>query len=153
MSKEDYHFEKLTPIKNVELAAYKEALNFVFADENKDIKNVAISGPYSAGKSSVLETYKAEYPDRKYIHISLSYFESTETEKESFNKERNANEDKQDSDSSNEVDGVVLEGKILNQLIHQSDQTKIPQSNFKLKHANSFWKPIVNTMVVVLFFV
>ena len=56
MEKEEYHFERLTLINDIELKVYEDAINYVF--ENPDIKNVAISGAYSAGKSSVLESYK-----------------------------------------------------------------------------------------------
>ena len=49
------HFEKLTPMDNVDIAVYEDAINFVF--ENEDINNVAISGAYGSGKSSVLATY------------------------------------------------------------------------------------------------
>lgn len=58
MEKDEYHFERLTPINDIELKVYEDAINYVF--ENQDIKNVAISGAYSAGKSSVLESYKEE---------------------------------------------------------------------------------------------
>ena len=51
-----FFFEKLTPVKNADIAVYEEAIDFVF--ENPDITNVAISGAYSAGKSSIIETYK-----------------------------------------------------------------------------------------------
>lgn len=51
-----YNFQKLTPINDVELNIYDHALDFIF--KNDDVKNIAISGAYSAGKSSVLETYK-----------------------------------------------------------------------------------------------
>ena len=47
------HFENLTPVKNAELKIYSDALDFVF--KNNDIRNIAISGAYSAGKSSVIE--------------------------------------------------------------------------------------------------
>ena len=49
-------FQKLTPTDNVDLTGYREAFEFIF--ENKDIRNVAISGAYSSGKSSLLESYK-----------------------------------------------------------------------------------------------
>ena len=48
------YFHKLTPSDNVDISIYTEAIDFVFTDD--DIKNVAISGSYGAGKSSVLET-------------------------------------------------------------------------------------------------
>lgn len=39
-----YHFERLTPINDVDLNVYEEAINYVF--NNSDIRNVAISGAY-----------------------------------------------------------------------------------------------------------
>ena len=41
-------FQKLTPTDKVDLLVYEDAFKYIF--ENDDIKNVAISGPYSAGK-------------------------------------------------------------------------------------------------------
>lgn len=52
-------FKKLTPKDDIEIKVYEEALNFVF--DNDDICNVAVSGPYSAGKSSVIESYKKKH--------------------------------------------------------------------------------------------
>jgi hypothetical protein len=52
MAENKYNFQKLTPINQVDLNIYKEALEYVF--ENNDVKNVGISGAYSAGKSSVI---------------------------------------------------------------------------------------------------
>lgn len=52
MAKQKYKFERLTPIDNMDLDVYEEAIDYVFS--NSDVKNVAISGAYSAGKSSVL---------------------------------------------------------------------------------------------------
>ncbi len=56
MAEPEIKFEKLTPIDNAELGIYEQALDKVFAD--KEIRNVAISGPYGSGKSSILNTYK-----------------------------------------------------------------------------------------------
>lgn len=49
MAKQKYKFERLTPIDNMDLDVYEEAIDYVFS--NSDVKNVAISGAYSAGKS------------------------------------------------------------------------------------------------------
>lgn len=56
MAEKKYHFERLTPIDNMDLDVYEDAIDYVF--NNSDVKNVAISGAYSAGKSSVLASYK-----------------------------------------------------------------------------------------------
>src|SRR5690625_1457861 len=146
-----YSFQKLTPIKDVNLEIYEDALNFIF--ENDDIKNVAISGPYSAGKSSVIETYKNKYPEIRCLHISLSYFESVEAEIDNFDVQSpiQNSEIASATDYSSKPDEVILEGKILNQLIHQSDPDKIPQSNFKLKQRVSTKKTVLQTVLFISF--
>ncbi len=110
-----YQFEKLTLKDDVDISVYEEALDYVF--ESDDIRNIAISGAYGAGKSSVLASYKKKPPNKKYIHISLAHF----------------NSEKKDAEDAPEVSESVLEGKILNQLIHQISSDNIPQTNFKVK--------------------
>lgn len=131
------HFEKLTPINNVELGIYEDALNFVF--ENDDIKNIAVTGAYGAGKSSVIESYKYRYKEIKFLNISLANFD--EINQEDSENAINENLGKHENDKiknvkkhkTASVKESVLEGKILNQLIHKIDSSKIPQTNFKVK--------------------
>ena len=78
MAENKYHFERLTPIDNMDLDVHEEAIDYVF--NNPDVKNVAISGAYSAGKSSVLASYKKRHNDLRFLHISLAHFKSHTTE-------------------------------------------------------------------------
>ena len=110
---ERYFFEKLTPTKNANISIYDEAIEFVF--KNSDVTNVAISGPYGAGKSSVVESYENKHKEKKFLYISLAHFKPIA------------------GDGSDGVDETMLEGKILNQLIHQIPVDKIPQTNFRVK--------------------
>lgn len=110
MPENKYHFEKLTPIDNMDMNVYENAIDFIF--ENNDIKNVAITGAYSSGKSSVLASYKKKHQELQFMHISLAHF---------------------DTPDQDETKEPVLEGKILNQLIHQIPSNKIPQTNFRVK--------------------
>lgn len=110
MPENKYHFEKLTLIDNVDMNVYENAIDFIF--ENNDIKNVAITGAYSSGKSSVLASYKKKHQELQFMHISLAHF---------------------DTPDQGEIDESILEGKILNQLIHQIPSDKIPQTNFRVK--------------------
>ncbi|OME64671.1 hypothetical protein BSK65_27090, partial [Paenibacillus odorifer] len=120
-----YNFQKLTPIKNADLSIYEAALDFVFLEE--DLKNIAITGPYSAGKSSAIESYLSRRPDKHFLNISLAHFDSVKNEGDVSSPEiietlkNTTNND------------AVIEGKILNQLIHQINPQKIPQSHFKVK--------------------
>ncbi len=127
-------FEKLTPVTDSKLGVYEEALNFVF--KHDDIRNIALSGAYGAGKSSILESYKKKYPNKKYIHISLAHF----SEEIDYNEKDSVKES-------------ILEGKILNQLIHQIPTNKIPQTNFKVKKKISRWKSFFTALLLLFSFI
>lgn len=126
MAENKYHFERLTPTDNLDLNVYEEAIDYVF--NNPDVRNVAISGAYSAGKSSVLASYKKKHSNLHFLHISLAHFQSSDQEDEP------------------EVKESILEGKILNQLIHQIPSDKIPQTNFRVKRKISLASVIKSTL-------
>lgn len=135
MSDDSYKFQKLTPFSDVELGVYKNAIDFVFA--NDDLKNVAISGQYSAGKSSLVESYKKSHSNIKFVHISLAHFRAIE--------EAETNE------LGKDINETALEGKILNQLIHQINADDIPQTHFKVKKKIKTNSIVINTIFTVLF--
>lgn len=131
-----YVYQKFTPYTDVDLQSYKDAFDYVFAHE--DVRNIAISGTYGSGKSSLIESLKKELqnPDsnlsiegskyKKFLHISLAHFHYSQNET-SVSHQSNSNQ----SDGFNELS--ILESKILNQLIHQIPAEQIPQSNFVVK--------------------
>ena len=133
MAENKYRFERLTLKDDVNLDVYEDAINFVF--DNPDVKNVAITGAYSAGKSSVLASYKNKHNNLKFLHISLAHFKSPE------------------QDNETDVKESVLEGKILNQLIHQIPSSKIPQTNFRVKRKVSTISVVKQMLEFVLLFV
>ena len=169
---ENITFEKLNPTAEADVRVYEDAFDFVFS--NKDIKNVAISGAYGAGKSSVLESYKKRheksllskaiyyfksilkkikaresnirltnkgkkrninFKKRKYVHISLAHFEDVKTNKR---EEKSETPSVSNSNKNSVSQGAMLEGKILNQLIHQIPAYKIPQTHFRVKKTISW---------------
>lgn len=134
--KQVHVFEKLTPIADSELGIYEEALDYVFQSNNEDVRNVAITGAYGAGKSSVLSSYKAKHKEKKFLHISLAHFDE-QSEKEAETKP---------------IKESVLEVKILNQLIHQIPSEKIPQTHFKVKKMIGKGKAVFRTAMILLFF-
>ena len=103
---------KLTPTTEARLGVYEEQLTSALTDP--DIRNIALSGPYGAGKSSILATYKKSHPDKKFLHISFAHFQDK------------AKEGEQPPDETR------LEGKIINQLIHQMPAEAIPQTHFQI---------------------
>lgn len=144
MTENKYHFERLTPTDSVDLNIYEEAINYVF--DNPDVRNVAISGAYSAGKSSVLASYKKRHSDKSFLHISLAHFQSPN---EKSKKDVQNEKDKKEKEVATEVKESVLEGKILNQLIHQIPSEKIPQTNFRVKKRISTASIITKTLEII----
>lgn len=97
-------FCSLTPNDAIDLHHYQEALDHVFS--NDKIRNIALTGSYGSGKSSVIRSYENIHKDnRTFIHISLARFE----------------EQGQSADNPTDPAKIVniLEGKIINQLLHQ----------------------------------
>lgn len=140
---ENITFEKLTPttLSPDEMRGYNEALDFVFKE--KDLLNIAISGPYASGKSSVFKTYEEEHEELNGIHISLSYFSPNLK-----SKIKNKNPDNEFTFN----DELMLERKIINQLIHQIDPKQIPSTDFKVKAESKSWINIFWASIISLFF-
>ena len=137
-------FQKLTPDTEIDTSGYEEAFDFVF--HNNDIKNVAISGPYGSGKSSLIESYKKSIgKEHSFMHISLAHFRGNE-------EEQNDSGDDSDIVSPNRLsEEAVLEGKIINQLIHQIPVKKIAQTSFKVKNTIRKRDVIPTAVLIVLF--
>ncbi|WP_317912507.1 hypothetical protein [Carnobacterium maltaromaticum] len=130
------HFENLRPINDADLSIYEEALDHALEDNGN--KNIALSGSYSSGKSSLLESYKKKGGKKyKFLHISLAQYEP---DKSGSSDQVNDN---------NVVSEKVLEGKILNQLLHQIKAKKIPQTIFKVKKKKSNWGIIFYSLGIV----
>lgn len=99
-------FEDFTPIILADKDdKYSDIIKYTV--ENANSKNVALTGPYGSGKSSILKTFEDKYPEYKYLNISLATFD----EKEHQLKE--------------------IEYCILKQLFYKVEQNKIPESRFK----------------------
>ena len=143
ITKDNIYFERLTPTDDVELRVYEDAINYVF--KNQDIKNIAISGAYSAGKSSVLKSYKKKHSKLQFLHISLAHFQSPDLEEET------GDVDQKDYEEKGGIKESVLEGKILNQLIHQIPSDKIPQTNFRVKRKIERLDIAKSTVIILMF--
>lgn len=124
--------ESLAPIDYTQIASdefetnyykvYKDVLNSVIQD--KLIKNVGITGGYGTGKSSIIHSYFNELKSKTSIYISLAHFDSLAG---------NTIPTSQDDKAINSQTDNILEMKIVNQLVNQIEQDKIPKANFLAK--------------------
>lgn len=117
-SVESLEHKNLGPTKNAEeVGPYIESLEKVLLNDN--IKNIAVTGSYGSGKSSVLLTF---FDDIKYsfynpVSISLAAFNQSKLRD---NTQATYNEFNQS-----------LEKSVLQQLLYHVDEKKVPLSSFK----------------------
>ncbi len=136
----NFEFKKLTPLNDIKIdKSYVAAMKFAL--EEDDIKNVAIAGNYGSGKSSFIETYKEINKKFKPIHISLAHFSAMDDGKEKIDVSE------EQSQSSSQVN--LIEGKVINQLLHQIDSKKIPLTVFKSKKNPGGWEHISLSLAIL----
>lgn len=122
-------FEDLTPSNDVDTdGKYSEALSWGL--KNKKVKNIALTGPYGSGKSSILNTFQEQY-SKEYSFLSISLA--------TFHKDTNDVENK-------------LEKSILQQMIYRVHDRIIPFSRFKrIKHIRT--KSIIRNLIFFFSFI
>lgn len=113
------NYQSLTPIDNAdEDSTYANAILWALENRNtKNIKNIALTGPYGSGKSSIIKTFEKKYKNSEYKFLNISLA--------SFKDEINGN--------STIDDGLLrlIELSILQQIFYHVENQKIPDSRFK----------------------
>ena len=96
-----------------------------------DVTNIALTGTYGSGKSTVIKTfqdiYKTEDPNNnyQYLNISLASFKDEVVEEEEKQTKRNRPQQSQEDFER------LLEVSILQQMIYHVKPSRIPDSRFK----------------------
>lgn len=101
-----------------------------------------MTGSYGAGKSSILKTFKAYYPEYHYVNVSLASFVEV-------NMSESDSTPKSNEDSFEEQ----LEYSILQQLFYHVKATNIPESRFGRIERTSRKKRIFVVVCILLFVV
>ena len=137
------NYKDLAPIDNISNGKeYLKALHW--AINNKRIKNIALTGPYGSGKSSIINTYLKWHPliKAKHLRISMATFiesgvgKKGESLKIPFEPEQ------------------IQEG-ILKQLFYKVSHRRIPQSRYRKLYKVSFlsvWFILILLVVAIGFF-
>lgn len=142
---QDPNLKSLSPRKDMDITHYKSFLDDMFRLE--DVFNVGVTGPYGSGKSSTIESYETQNQDKKFIHISLGKYDTDHD-----------NEKKEPSKQELRRSTKEIEGKIINQLLHQVGTKQVPQAFAKVKKNNSNdtikkWSFFVPIVLVLLTYV
>ncbi|MDA3779798.1 MAG: hypothetical protein PF487_06220, partial [Bacteroidales bacterium] len=155
--KQKKHFNTLAPIDIIENDAVFSAIDFALND--KSVFNIAVTGAYGSGKSSVLRSYEKKRTSYKYLNISLASFFSTtivepilqETSLDDIDDTSVNNGCQKGSISNKEEHLNKIEYSILQQILYQVSSTKLPHSHFKRIKNHSKLKNLAWTIYTVLF--
>jgi hypothetical protein len=102
----------------------------MFATNNAKVFNIALTGPYGSGKSSIIQSFLKKYR-RPALHISLAAFVS-------------------ETDSGSEkVSRQEIERSILQQMMYGADANKLPLSRFKRIQSPGVWS-IFKSLYIML---
>lgn len=130
MDKEVITQESLQPKRiNPKEKAYQSVRDIKERIHKGDATNIALTGPYGSGKSSILITLKEDYPEHHYLNISLATLKPSDAiAKEKKRKKTDKNNEEKLSKLN--LDRLV-EYSILQQLIYKEKQEVLPNSRFK----------------------
>ena len=122
-------FVDLAPTDDADKAGvYSEAI--LFATNNPKVSNIALTGPYGSGKSSIIQSFLRKYR-RPALHISLAAFTP-------------------EADSGDEkVSRQEIERSILQQMLYGADANKLPLSRFKRIQSPGVWS-IFKSLYIML---
>lgn len=99
-----------------EIDTIRPYLNYLkLAIDSNQINNIALTGSYGSGKSTILRTFQHLHPEYEYLNISLASFKDNKQKK-----------NKDDSDFERK-----LEVSILQQMFYHVEPSQIPDSRFK----------------------
>jgi len=146
-------YNSLSPVEDVDKhKEYCDALEWAFINrKEKDIKNIALTGNYGSGKSSILKTFIArEIEGLNFLKISLATFKDEKhnqsfspiTLKEIDNTQRILDADKLNQKNERKRQNKqyekdrndqlrLIELSILQQIFYHEKNDKIPHSRFK----------------------
>ncbi len=115
-----FHQQYLIPAEK-EDNVYSQLLWEAICD--KDVQNIAVTGPYGSGKSSVISAFQKRHPEYKYLNLSLANFQE---QKDIPNSQKISASEKLSVEESQ-----LIEASILQQMFYQVKRERIPDSRFK----------------------
>jgi hypothetical protein len=139
-------YSDLVPTDNLD--SEMESLKALhWAISNSKIRNIALTGPYGAGKSSIIQSYLKQYPKCKAIDLSLATFDGRSWDKvqQLFDEQKYDDAHKAKKEFEDE-----LERGILKQLFYKVDADKIPLSRYRKLHHINLWKYIAGIIILAI---
>lgn len=140
----DIPFQHLAPIDSVDDSATFDALDYALSQQN--IHNIAVTGNYGSGKSSVLASYAKRRLKGKCLNISLATFAMEEANDADSPSQQDA---KKPDEALPETTVQKIEKSILQQIFYRNHGGKFPYSRFSRIKKIPFWKKCLMEVAVL----
>jgi len=125
-------YHSLSPIDDANVGDYVEALKWALDNrKEKAIYNIALTGPYGSGKSSILKTFKKQNTNKDYVFLDISLATFKEELPEATTQVDGQEPEGRKADKSNDDILRLIELSILQQIFYHEEDEKIPDSRFK----------------------
>lgn len=135
----DDHQKTLTPTTINDENQHRTVLNLARRLQEGDALNIALTGPYGSGKSSILRTLMQEYPNYEYLSISLATLKSSS--------------DKKGTPTDEEISTLNsrIEYSILQQLEYKEKQETLYNSRFKRVYHKASYKQLLMAFGIIVY--
>jgi len=151
--------DNLTPFSNADDSmVYMKLLKQ--KTEDPDAKNIALTGAYGSGKSSILRTFQFLHPEFRYLNISLAafnddkrYANETNVDISEPGGQQNGTPtqiEKPTAGPRSKVDIAAVEYSILQQIFYHVRHQQIPFSRFKRIKNLPSWLLFIRAVLLVL---
>ncbi len=148
-------YRPLSPINSADPEGnYCAALSWALKNRKKnDIKNIALTGPFGSGKSSILKTFEDnnEDPNLVFLNISLATFKDEKYQNSNNSKELDVQADLREKKAQDSNLLRLIELSILQQIFYHEEDDTIPDTRFK-KTRNFPDKKVTAISVLILIF-
>lgn len=134
------HQYDLTPVViDKKEKTYQSVLDIESALRGKKAKNIAVSGSYGSGKSSVLQTLEQDYKHRyNFLNVSLA----TCLDDLCLSKDDNVDR---------KLDSHIVEYSILQQLIYKEKTWRLSFSRFPHIRIYHWWLQLLTSILIIIF--
>jgi hypothetical protein len=139
-------YDDLSPVDEAENSEpYLNALTWAL--KNPNIKNLALTGPYGSGKTSILKTFEKKNPFLQFLNISLASFQDDIA---ILNESNIAGANAPLSKTNYEERHRLIELSILQQMFYRVRSADIPDSRFNRIRSLGNWTLLFYVFVVFL---
>lgn len=125
-----HNFSDLAPIDNADDKKLYTGM-LLWGIKNPSVTNIAITGPYGSGKSSIIRTFQRHHPEFRGVNISLASFDEVKDDKGEWRSK--------------------VELSVIQQLIYHERSKDLPDSRFVKIKSIKWYTRVFGTLFLFIF--